>query len=120
MSALHTPGRLRPLLRGTVTLSLLACCFLTEVFLLPTFRAMLSRNGGGEMTAWATAPLGWVHWLFVLTVVGSGALIYRAKREARSSMAATALALVDVVLVLWVISIGLVLLEFVITIPRLI
>jgi hypothetical protein len=106
-------------MRVLVTLALLGFCFGTEVFLLPTFSVMISSWGGGNLSVWATAPLGAMPWILgPVTIIGA-VMIVRAEGESRSAIAATALARVDVVLVLWVISIGLFLLDVVVTIPSL-
>ncbi len=112
-------GASRRAMRVLVTLALLGFCFGTEVFLLPTFSVMISSWGGGSLSVWATAPLGLMPWILGLVTIVGAAMIVRADEEARSATAATAMAGVDVVLVLWVISIGLFLLDVVITIPSL-
>ena len=119
MSEDSRSGTLRVVLRVFVTLALSGFCFGTEVFLLPTFIEMISRWGGGSLAEWATAPLGLMRWIFGLAMVGGAVMIVRAENEAKLATAATAMAVVDVVLVLWVISIWLFLLDVAITIPSL-
>ena len=110
-------GTLRTVMRVFVTLALLVFCAGTEVFLLPTYFQMVA-SGGGSLAEWATAPLGVMPWVVGLMIVGAVVMTARAGKEARLATTATALAVVDVALVLWVISIGLFLLDFAITIPK--
>lgn len=106
-------------MRVLVTFALLGFCIGTEVFLLPTFSVMISNWGGGSLSAWATAPLGLMPWILALATMVGAVMIVGAEGNARSGTAATAMAGVDAVLALWVISIGLFLLDVVITIPSL-
>ena len=104
--------------RGFVSLALLGFCFGTATFVLPTFSVMISSSGG-SLAVWATAPLGWIPWILGLVMLGGAVMTVRAEKAARSATVASAMAAVDFVLVLWVIGIGLFLLDVVITIPAL-
>ena len=106
-------------MRVLVTLTLLGFCLGTEIFVLPTFSVMISSWGGGSLSEWATAPLGLMPWILGVVMIGGAVMIVRASKAARSATAATGMAAVDLVLVLWVISIWLFLLDVVITIPSL-
>ena len=119
MSDESRPGVPRLVMRGFVTIVLLGFCFGTEVFLLPTFSVMISRWGGGSLSVWATAPLAVIPSILGLVTIVGGVMIARAEKGARPATAATVMAGFDVVLVFWVMSIWLFLLDVVITIPSL-
>ena len=119
MSENSRSATLRHTLRACVTFALFFFCFVTEDVLFPTYLQVISISGVGILPEWATAPLGLMRWVVGLVMVGGTVLTVRTEKEAQASTAATALAVVDVVLVLWVTSIWLILFELAFAIPSL-
>ena len=117
MSTETPSGRLRPTLRVLVTLVLFVFCSGMKIFVLPTHRVMIASAGRG-LEGWIAGALGVMPWVVVAGVGAAIAVTALASEEARSSTAATALAVVDVALVMWVASIGLAFMDVAIKIPQ--
>jgi hypothetical protein len=106
------------MLRGFVTLGLLGFCVGIAVFILPTLRAILENGAGEGFASSVETALGVAPWLVLPMILGGAAVTLRADVGSRTSTAVTAQAAVDATLMLWLISIGLALLDFVITVPK--
>ena len=112
MSTEGMSGRLRPTLRVFVTLVLLVFCAVTEVFVLPMHQPIVAPILVGRLGGFVTAALSVIPWVVGLVVAVAVLVTARAPAKARPATAATALAAVDVALVLWVASLGLAFLDF--------
>ena len=106
------------ILRGFVTWGLLLFAYVTQLFVLPTYRSVLD-GGGGSVPGWLTSSMSVLPWLVVLVAVAAAAVILRAPAGERPRRRARMRAVLDSVLLLWVLAIGSFFLYVAIEIPRL-